>query len=87
MEFDAKFKALRAQFKAEGFVFPSLRAFHELVKDDYVERVEVYGDYVYYELRHRNWVLSFVDCYTVGVLTNIMLIKDDDTVVFYSGQE
>ena len=87
MGFVEKFKALRERFEAEGYVFPSIRAFRELVKDDYVERSEVYGDYVYRELKHGRWTLAYTDCFTADALTNIMLIKDDDTVVFYSGQE
>lgn len=86
MGFVEKFKALRERFKAEGFVYPSLRAFHALVKDDYVEHVEVDNYYAYYELRHGKWVLSFVDCYTAGALTNITL-REGDEVVFYSGEE
>lgn len=90
MGFDVKkFKEMAEKFRAEGYVYPSLRAFRALVKDDYVEYEEDYGNYVYRELRHGRWVFSFVDCYTAGVLTNIMLFKDDDddTVVYYSGQE
>ena len=90
MGFDLKkFKEMAEKFRAEGVVYPSIRAFHALVKDDYVERVVVDNYYAYYELRHHNWVLSFVDCFTVSKLTNIMLFKadDEDTVLYYSGEE
>lgn len=83
-----EFKELWKRFKAEGYRYPSIRAFHALVGDDYVEHVEADSYYAYCELKHRNWVLRYVDCYTVGVYTNIQLYDEESgDVVFYSGEE
>lgn len=87
MGFVEKFKALRERFDAEGYVFPSIRAFRRLTNcEEEVE--EVYRDdyYVHYRLRYNEYTLEYIDCYTSDAVTNIRLFKGDE-LVFYSGQE
>ncbi|QAY18153.1 hypothetical protein [Thermus phage TSP4] len=81
-----EFKGLRQKLASQGIVFPSLRAWNALTGGKYEEQVDADNYYAHCELRKGEWRLTYVDCYTAGVITNIQLWHGE-TLVFYSGEE
>ena len=88
MGFVEEFKALRKRLAEEGYIYPSIRAFRQLVGKDYEEEVVQDNYYAFHVLRHKEYTLEYVDCYTAipEVCTNITLYYKDE-VVFYSPSE
>lgn len=86
-DFVQRFKELRAKLAEEGVAFPSVRAWNILTEENYDENREYEDDYyTSYKLTFNKWQLTFTDCYTSDVITDVRLWQDGECV-FYSGEE